>query len=62
MLPDTDLRYFPRRLVPFALEAGWCLHPESDRTDWAVLMTHSEGGREIEERPVRKLVMYAGAE
>lgn len=60
MLPDTDLRYFPRRLVPFALEAGWQVHPEACPGDWAVLMQHT--GVPVDVHEPRRLIAYAGAE
>lgn len=67
MLPELDnLRYFPRALVPFAIEAGWQIHPESKQGDWAVLMTPCVAHpRSVDVRPVRskprKLVTFAGA-
>ena len=67
MLPDEHLRFFPRRLVPFAMEAGWEVHPESKTGDWAVLMTRPANAlvepREVVTPPAsRRLVAYAGAE
>lgn len=38
MLPDIDLRYFPRRAVENAIEAGWKPFDQDRMDDWAVLM------------------------
>lgn len=72
MLPETNLRYFPRRLVPLALEAGWVIHPESKPGDWAVIMVHEgvpvpplpqpiRGSTKSQGARSRNLVRYAGA-
>ena len=67
LLPDPYLRFFPRRLVPFAMEAGWEVHPESRTGAWAVLMTRPANAlvapMEVVIQPAsRRLVAYAGAE
>jgi hypothetical protein len=41
MLPDGNIRYWPRKLVPFALEAGWAVHPDAKPGDWAVIMVRA---------------------
>lgn len=65
MIPDgNNIRYWPRKMVPLALEAGWAIHPESKTGDWAVIM-HYVGGvvaAQEEQRPSRRLIAYAGAE
>lgn len=60
MIPDLNIRYFPRKLVPFALEAGWAIHPESRPGDWAVIMEYV--GKAAVPVEVRRLCAYAGAE
>ena len=67
LLPDHYLLFFPRRLCPFAMEAGWEVHPESKTGDWAVLMTRPANAlvepMEVVIPPAsRRLVAYAVAE
>lgn len=62
ILPDTEIRFFPKRLVPFALEAGWRVHPESRQGDWAVLMTPARDRPKPVVIETRRLFKYAGAE
>lgn len=62
ILPDTDLRYWPRKLVPFALEAGWAIHPDSRTGDWAVVMEYVGTVQVAPTEFKRPLVAYAGRE